>query len=88
MTLDLVMQSFGSFTALSCNRSLGRSGQFWQKTYHDRKIRSDSELENQINYILQNPVRAGHVTEPEDWPWSEAFPKWSSVLVSHHQETP
>jgi len=87
--LDLVMQSFGSFTARQCNDRLNRAGQFWQKTYHDRKVRDETELENQLNYILQNPVRAGYVNEPEDWPWSDSFPEWETPQDSHHhQETP
>ena len=36
----------------------------WQKDYYDHIIRNDEDINNQIRYILQNPVRARIV---ENW---------------------
>ena len=36
----------------------------WQKDYYDHLIRSNEDIENQIRYILNNPVRACIV---ENW---------------------
>ena len=84
-----VVGSFSKFTARRINEHLGRKGRFWKKTFYDRNTRSHEELENQITYILNNPVEAGYVIAPEDWPWSESFPEWETLPVSHHnQETP
>lgn len=38
-------------------RIRGRVAPFWQREYHDRIIRSLSDLENGIRYIAQNPVQ-------------------------------
>ena len=57
-------------TARRCNRLLGRTGVFWQDESFDHWIRNRPELENTIAYIECNPVTAGLVTRPEDWPWS------------------
>ncbi len=31
---------------------------FWERDYHERIIRNDTELELKRNYILENPVRS------------------------------
>ena len=42
----------------------------WQSSFHDHIIRNDRDFENHINYTHNNPVKAGYVKCPEDWPWS------------------
>jgi putative transposase len=34
-------------------------------------------LEQRINYLHDNPVRAGFVTQPEDWSYSSAIDYYS-----------
>jgi REP element-mobilizing transposase RayT len=48
------------------------SRQFWHREYWDRFIRDEAHYRNVIDYLHQNPVKAGLVTRPEDWPWSSA----------------
>lgn len=50
----------------------------WQPDYWDRYIRGDSDLYRVRQYILENPVKAGLVTKPTDWPWSSANTGWRS----------
>ena len=38
----------------------------------DRAIRGDSHFWVTLNYIHHNPVKHGHVTRWQDWPWSSA----------------
>jgi len=45
---------------------------FWQLDYWDRFIRNESHYHAAVAYIHHNPVKAGLVTRPEDWPWSSA----------------
>lgn len=51
----------------------GWSGKLWQPRGHDHVLRSAEALDDTYAYILTNPVRAGLVAEPEDWPWSGRF---------------
>jgi len=60
------------FTAHEANRILGRSGRFWQDESYDRVVRDGQEFERIQHYIEWNPVRAGLVCEPWDYPWSSA----------------
>jgi len=42
----------------------------WHKSYHDHVIRSEEDLPQVAKYIVGNPVRAGLVESPEDYPFS------------------
>jgi len=46
--------------------------QFWQAGSHPEMIISEKMLKQKIEYIHFNPVKAGLVTEPEDWRYSSA----------------
>lgn len=41
----------------------------WQKNYHDHIIRASDDWRNHVRYILRNPVRAGLVENPLDYPY-------------------
>lgn len=47
---------------------LAKAGFRWQKDFYDRMVRGESELRSQVRYIIANPVRAGLVEFPLDWP--------------------
>ena len=70
--LSSILHSIKSYTASRANAILGRSGSFWQHESYDRWIRDESELERVVYYIHHDPVRAGLVTRPADWPFSSA----------------
>jgi putative transposase len=44
----------------------------WQRKYYAFHIYSRQKLEEKLNYIHQNPVRAGLVERAADWRWSSA----------------
>jgi putative transposase len=41
----------------------------WQRDFFDHRIRNEQSLEEKWHYVAQNPVRAGLVVTPEDWPY-------------------
>ncbi len=46
---------------------------FWQEgAGYDRNLRVERALLNSIDYLHQNPVRAGLVAQARDWKWSSA----------------
>ena len=70
-----LMQSLKRFTAREANRILGLTGRpFWQDESYDRLVRNKVEFERIAGYIEMNPVRAGLVATPEEFPWSSARP--------------
>jgi REP element-mobilizing transposase RayT len=67
--LGNVMQRFGSFTGLQVYRHTGRGG-LWALGFYDHALRSETPVASVVDYIEYNPVRAGLVPAPLDWPWS------------------
>ena len=41
----------------------------WQRDFFDHRLRRDESFEEKAHYIRMNPVRAGLVGRPEDWPY-------------------
>ena len=55
----------------------------WQEGFHDHKFRTPESESRKWEYVCLNPVRAGLVTRPEEWPYGgEIFhddadgPRW------------
>jgi REP element-mobilizing transposase RayT len=70
---DRLLKSLKGATAREANRLLGRTGEpFWQKESYDHWVRNHREFERIQAYIETNPVKAGLVRSPRDYPWSSA----------------
>ena len=70
-----ITKSIKGFTARTANELLGRIGErFWHDESYDHWIRNADEWNRIIYYTENNPVAAGLVESPEQWPWSSATP--------------
>ncbi len=67
--LAKILQCLKGATAHRINKLLGGSGPVWQEESFDHVLRSHESLREKIEYLRQNPVRAGLVKKPEDYPW-------------------
>lgn len=66
-----LLNSLKSATAKRANLELRRTGQpFWQDESYDHLVRDDAEFGRIRKYIENNPVVAGLVGTPEQYPWS------------------
>ena len=61
-SLPIVVRVWKSYQA----KALGIQ---WQTGFFDHRLRSDESEEEKTEYIRMNPVRAGLVAKPEDWPY-------------------
>ncbi len=68
--LQDIMKSIKNFSARKCNKILNRVGQFWHRESYDRLIRDREELYFTVNYVLDNPVKAGFCKKRSDWEWT------------------
>ena len=68
--LHKIMQSLKRHTARQANVLLGREGAFWQDESYDHVIRDSEEYTRIINYVLENPVKAGLVLKWDEWRWT------------------
>ena len=55
-----------------CNRIRGANRAFWQRETYDHWARDENETLRIIEYIENNPVKAGLCGKPEDYRWSSA----------------
>lgn len=65
--LQDILHSVKRHSSNKINRAENRSGTLWQKESFDTTIRNDRHLFNAINYTLNNPVKAGLVSDWRDW---------------------
>ncbi|MBM3325134.1 MAG: hypothetical protein FJY66_05655 [Calditrichaeota bacterium] len=57
-TLADVIRSFKKFSANEINKRRGTTGQpFWQRSYYERVVRNEEELQRIRQYIQDNPVQ-------------------------------
>ncbi len=71
-SLSTIVGSWKSYTAKRIATICDLSPPVWQPDYWDRFIRDDEHRFRTVEYIRNNPVRAGLCRAPEDWPWSSA----------------
>jgi type I restriction enzyme R subunit len=57
-------------TAYSINRAVGRRGPLWQREWFDRWMRTDDEWQRCVDYVRNNPVKAGIVRDWREHPWT------------------
>lgn len=68
--LPKMMQAVGRSYVRYFNDTQKRSGTLWEGRYKSTLIQSDRYLLACMAYIDLNPVRAGLVALPQDYPWS------------------
>ena len=73
IAMSSIMRWLKGRTARLANRVLEQTGKaFWQDESFDHWIRSPEELGNLIDYVENNPVKAGLAGAACEWPWSSA----------------
>ena len=70
LTISQVMKSAKISSTILINRRRAERGELWQARFFDRALRTVKEYNDKVEYIHLNPVKAGLVQRPEDWPWS------------------
>lgn len=66
--LDKILKQIKGASGHLSNQYLQRKGKFWQRESFDRLIRNERHFGIVVNYILNNPVKAGLVKNWEEWP--------------------
>lgn len=74
--LGSMLGSIKKFTALRANKILNREGYFWQHESYDHIIRDENELLKIVEYVLNNPVKAGLVEHYSQFKWNYINPKY------------
>jgi putative transposase len=73
-TLSNVMHTLKRFSANKIVR-VGVATPVWQKGYYDHALRDDEDYRIKVQYLIDNPVRAGLVKRAQDYPFL-LLPGW------------
>ena len=65
-----MMQNLGRCYVLAFNRIHERTGTLWEGRFRSYPVATENYLFACYRYIELNPVRAGMVESPEEYPWS------------------
>lgn len=69
-SIGKLMQMLGRYYVQYYNYCYGRTGTLWEGRYRATLIDSEAYLLTCMRYIELNPVRAGMVAHPSEYPWS------------------
>ena len=81
-----ILHSWKSFTAHRIRKFHSYRKRFWQAEYFDRFIRNEKHFYAAMNYIHQNPVKAGLCMSPEEWLFSSACYRSANVLPTEENK--
>jgi len=80
--ISATLQALGRRFVPYINRSYGRTGTLWEGRFRANSVQEEGYLLTCYRYIELNPVRAGMVDKPDDYPWSSYC---TNALGTHNQ---
>jgi putative transposase len=78
ISIPEITRTIKSESAHRINRALARTGRVWQDESFDHTLRGNESLKNKVQYVLENPVRAGLVMASAEYAWLW----WNQELVA------
>jgi len=76
LTLERVMQYVKGGFSYQASKLYGINGPIWQKSFVDRRVRDSDECSRFLDYIHQNPVKAGLVSTASEFMHSSLNPRF------------
>ena len=68
-------------TVLDWKRYTAKAGRIeWQQDFFEHRVRNEAACQDKWQYIMFNPVRAGLVKTPEEWPYVWANGQWDDQV--------
>lgn len=77
---DFVQKIFNSYTK-AFNKRYGRSGTLFEERFEAKEVDSDEYLIHLVRYIHLNPLKAGLVSNCQDWEFSN-YREWIGMRQS------
>ena len=88
-SISLFFQSLGRLYVTYINKTYQRSGTLWEGRHKGNIIETQNYFLTCMQYIELNPVRAGMVNHPADYPWSSYLANGegqSNIILTSHKE--
>ncbi len=75
--LSKILEDYKRHTSFEVNRLREtRGAPVWQDEFRDDGLRTPDALRAAVQYVMMNPVKAGLVEKPEDYPWMAVNWEW------------
>jgi len=88
VNLSLFMKRVAGRYTRYRNVELGRTGTAWNGRFHSNPIQTDRYLLACSRYVELNPVRAGMVAHPSEYPWSSFHARTGGEQIDWLDEDP
>src|SRR5271170_1219021 len=75
ISLPEILQKLKSESAHRINKLLGRKGAVWQHESFDHVLRREEGIAAKLEYMAENPVRAGLVSNTGEYRWTWCRPQ-------------
>jgi putative transposase len=72
VSLEKAMQFIKGGFSFRAKNEMNLNLEIWQKGYNEHRIKDAEEYAQHVEYVWMNPVRAGLVERPEEYPYSSA----------------
>jgi putative transposase len=67
--LDFTLRQWVRMLKRALSSTIPVAPPHWQKGFFDHLVRHGESYADKWEYVRQNPVRAGLVPQPDEWPW-------------------
>ncbi len=72
VSLEKAMQFIKGGFSYRAKKEMNINHEIWQKGYNEHRISDAAEYAQHVEYVWMNPVKAGLVEHPEEFPYSSA----------------
>jgi putative transposase len=72
-TIEKAVQMIKGNFSYRAKKELGFSGEIWQKGFSDVRITDEESYSRHVEYIFENPVKAGLARSAEEYPYCSAY---------------
>jgi len=73
MSIEKAMQLIKGGFSYRLKKECGYSGEVWQRGFSEVRVNDKDSFAKHQEYIAQNPVKRGLVSEPEEYPYSFTY---------------
>ena len=69
MTIEEAMQLIEGRFSFRLKKEFGHAGEVWHRGFSEAQVMNQASFETHRNYIAENPVKAGLVRSPQEYPF-------------------
>ena len=70
--IERAMQLIKGGSSYAIHQERSQKMQIWQPGFHEESVRNLDDFHEKRGYIHNNPIHAGRVQKPEEWPYGSA----------------